>query len=66
MQIDVHFSVISSLLAPPTPPPGLKNFGKKFLNFSMKREEPGEQKPIIWASKYEQWVQEQKVKKGGQ
>eukprot|EP00983_Pelagomonas_calceolata_P046437 1140171-Pelagomonas_calceolata.AAC.1 len=45
-----------------TPVEGIKNFGKKFLNFSLKREEPGEQKPIIWASKYEQYVQEKKQK----
>ncbi|KAF5837860.1 hypothetical protein DUNSADRAFT_3753 [Dunaliella salina] len=43
---------------------GIKNFGKKFLNFGMRREEPGEQKPIIWASKYEQYVQERKQKEG--
>lgn len=32
---------------------GIKNFGKKFLNFSGRREEATEQKPIIWASKYQ-------------
>jgi hypothetical protein len=32
---------------------GLKNFGKKFLNFSGKEPESQQGKPIIWASEWE-------------
>lgn len=34
---------------------GIKNFSKKFLNFSGKSEPQGEMKPIVWASDYQKY-----------